>query len=184
MISNSWSNEYKNMPNSAKVNASAYVADSADDIPLQRFVTYRLNELSNRLNRQADRFFSENFDLPLTQWRILANLRIDNEISVRDLVILTQMDKGLISRAVAKLVKRGLVKSQPDPRDGRLLLLSRTEEGEQLANTIFPRSRFRQVNLRNCLTQEEFRAFDRALDKLVQFAREQEHEGYGFETPT
>jgi len=145
-------------------------SDSTDQIQLERFFTYRLNLLSNMLNRQAERFLNQKFGISLPDWRLIAILGRFQEMSVRDLSAFSQMDKALVSRTAARLVKRDLVSSQPHPTDRRLVLLSLTPAGQQMHQAIIPLARARQQKLHDCLPAEEWRVLDQALNKLIGFA--------------
>ena len=154
---------------------SAVAADSvADELRLEQFITYRLTALSNMLNRQMERFLNQRFDISLPDWRVLANLGHFQDMSVRDLAARSRMDKALVSRAVARLVKRGFVSSRPDTRDGRLVVLALTESGREMYEAIMPLARKRQRRLLECLNDKERTTFEQALDKLIAIANDNE----------
>lgn len=137
---------------------------------IDQFLTYRMNILSSLLNRQVERFLSQQFDMSLPDWRIVANLGATQDLSVRDLARQTQMDKALVSRATARLVKRGLVSTRPDQKDGRLVVLALTEAGKQLYQTIMPAAWQHQQQSFACLSEQEQQALNKALEKLTAVA--------------
>lgn len=67
-------------------------------------------------------------DTPET--RTLAQLHAcDRSTRLRDLAAAEGVDTSTLSRRIAALVERGLVRAVPDPQDGRARLLSLTPEG-------------------------------------------------------
>jgi DNA-binding MarR family transcriptional regulator len=71
-------------------------------------------------------------DLSLTQLRVLAILR-DRHCTMSELAIYLGLDKSTVSGLVDRAARRGLLKRTPNPRDGRGVDVSLTEEGVALA---------------------------------------------------
>jgi DNA-binding MarR family transcriptional regulator len=68
--------------------------------------------------------------LTTTQWAALSKLREIQPSSQNQLGRETAMDVATIKGVVDRLVARGLVRTEADPKDGRRLVLSLTEEGQ------------------------------------------------------
>jgi len=68
--------------------------------------------------------------LTTTQWAALSKLKDIQPTSQNQLGRETAMDVATIKGVVDRLVARDLVRTAPDPRDGRRLILSLTPEGE------------------------------------------------------
>ncbi|RYE50029.1 MAG: MarR family transcriptional regulator, partial [Rhizobiaceae bacterium] len=68
--------------------------------------------------------------LTTTQWAALSKLKEIQPTSQNQLGRETAMDVATIKGVVDRLVARDLVRTEPDPRDGRRLILSLTPEGE------------------------------------------------------
>ena len=151
----------------ADTNLTKPVSENTEGVHLEDFITFRLNVLSNMMNRQIGRMLNQQFDISLPDWRVLAILGRFRNMSVRDVASRSQMDKALVSRSVARLVKRGLAISQAEANDGRLVALSLTVAGKAMYEAIIPIALKRQQHFSDCLTQEEQLAFDRAIDKLM-----------------
>jgi len=71
--------------------------------------------------------------LTTTQWAALSKLREIQPSSQNQLGRETAMDVATIKGVVDRLVARGLIRTEADPKDGRRLVLSLTAEGQ---NTI------------------------------------------------
>ncbi len=96
---------------------------------------YRLRDQIGFLLRQATQRHIAIFGahmgdrLTTTQWSALVKLAELEPISQNQLGRETSMDVATIKGVVDRLVRRGLVRTAPDPRDGRRLVLGVTDEG-------------------------------------------------------
>jgi DNA-binding MarR family transcriptional regulator len=70
-------------------------------------------------------------DLSLVQVRLLGILR-DRRPAMRELADHLGLDKSSMTGLVARAEKRGLVRREPSPHDGRGVLVALTEEGRRL----------------------------------------------------
>lgn len=142
------------------------------DIPLGDFLTYRINVLSNLLNRQSERFLKQNHGIAIPDWRILFLLATGGPMSVRDLSGMARMDKALVSRVVSRLTEAGFVAREANHYDGRLVEVSITETGMSVYNAVLPHAATRQSVLLGTLDPDELDVLERALDKLTEFVEE------------
>lgn len=142
------------------------------DIPLDEFLTYRFNVLSNILNKQSERFLKKHHGIAIPDWRVLFLLVQGGPMSIRDLASLSKTDKALVSRVVSRLIERGLAARKTNSYDARLVQVSITDEGMKVFNTVLPHAATRQQVLLGILEPEELEVLDRALSKLTQFAEE------------
>lgn len=85
-----------------------------------------------------------------------------------DVTELTGIPKNSVSRAVARLLKQGLVKRAADASDGRRAVLSMTPRGRKLYESVLPRFQERQDRMVAVLTPAERQEFSRLLNKLVE----------------
>lgn len=141
-------------------------ASVAIDLPLRRFLTYRLNRLQARLNAQAARYLTAHGGITLSEWRAIALIGSLEETTLTELSREAQIDKGLLSRTLKTLVERGMVDGRQDDRDNRVQRLTLTASGTKLHERILPRMRARQRFLQAALTTSEFAALHSAIDKL------------------
>ena len=105
---------------------------------------YVLEDNVGFLLRQAGQrhlaIFAEHMpeQLTATQFAALAKIREIGPCSQNRLGRLTAMDAATIKGVVDRLALRGLTRADPDPEDGRMLVISLTEAGRALADRVVP----------------------------------------------
>ena len=134
---------------------------------IEAMLSYRVSSLYSLIQAGTARQLDGGFRLILREWRVLALLAKLEPVTASDLAARSPMDKASISRAVASLAKRDLIRSRPDDEDGRVQQLELTQEGRRLYARIAPVSQARNRDLLSALTASEQTAFFRSLDKLI-----------------
>lgn len=135
-------------------------------LPVDRFVTFKVNQLSMAFERQWTRFMRERAGVSLSEWRILAMLREGPSTFAR-LVDVTGMNKALMSRSVQALQEQRLVAVAETPGDARSLTLALTDKGQRLLAQVHPLALRRQQHLLAVLSANERRVLYGAVDKLA-----------------
>jgi len=79
------------------------------------------------------------------------------------------MDRGTVSRSVARLEKRGLVYRISDAKDGRVSIVNLTEPGTEIANQIASFMLERELAMIRGLTDEEWATWLAVTDKFHEF---------------
>ena len=91
-------------------------------------LTERLRDAITRLNRRL-RQERPVGDLTVTQLSALTSLRIGGALTPRELSEAERVQPPTMTKIVAKLEDRGLIRRTPHPTDGRQVLLSPSEAG-------------------------------------------------------
>ena len=91
--------------------------------------TYQTVALADKISRLSLVAARSEAGLNLSQWRVLAAIADQPKQTAADVVSVTPMDKGIVSRSVDALIKVGLVKKTPDNNDKRRATLSLTPSG-------------------------------------------------------
>lgn len=98
-------------------------------LELERTWLYKVTVLADLGARRVSEVVGRVCGLNLSQWRVLAAIADRPGRTSREVVDVTPMDKGLVSRAVGLLVERGLVERRTSPEDGRRAPLHLTPSG-------------------------------------------------------
>ncbi|WP_188189672.1 MarR family winged helix-turn-helix transcriptional regulator [Nonomuraea sp. SYSU D8015] len=106
-------------------------------------------------------------DLSWTAFVVLWVMWIWGESESRHVAEEAGISKGTLTGVVRTLESRGLVKRAEHPSDGRLLLLSLTDEGEQLMRRVFPAFNAEESFVTAGLDDEACRALANGLRQVV-----------------
>lgn len=134
-------------------------------LPVERFVTFQVNQLSTAFERQWTRVMRDRAGVSLSQWRILAMLEV-GPMTFSRMVDGIGIDKALMSRSSRGLQDMDLVRVEPTPDDARSLTLSLTPKGRRLLARMMPLATQRQRHLLSALTPDERRCFFVVVQKL------------------
>ncbi len=93
--------------------------------------------------------------LNLSQWRVIAAVADQPGCTATEVVAITPMDKGLVSRAVRTLVNQEIIARQSSEKDGRSVNLRLTKEGEKIYRDIVNELDKENANGRRILSNED-----------------------------
>ena len=105
---------------------------------LDDYLPYRLSLAAAEVSRLVARAYEDRFGVTIPQWRIIANLAEHGPTTPQRLGRLAAMDKVTVSRAGQGLLERGLARRIENGKDRRSHILTLTDEGVTLYNTIAP----------------------------------------------
>jgi DNA-binding MarR family transcriptional regulator len=108
------------------------------NLKLQEFLPYRLSVLSNRVSHAIANRYEEQFQISLSEWRVIAVLGESSEVSAGFVAQKTAMDKVAVSRAVNKLITSGLLIRKFANEDKRRSVLSLSKSGSEVYNKVAP----------------------------------------------
>jgi DNA-binding MarR family transcriptional regulator len=133
-------------------------------------LTVRLRDAITRLNRRL-RQERPVGDLTMTQLSALTSLRLGGALTPRELADLERVQPPTMTKIVAKLEERGLVRRSPHPTDGRQVLLAPTAQGVDML-TFYEKARDEWLAARlTDLTPDERETVARAASILEGLAR-------------
>ena len=96
------------------------------------YLTYRLTQISTIAIKAADPVYYQSVGLKVRELRVL---RLVHEMPHRtsgELLGMTELDKTLLSKNLAKLEQKGCIKRENDPADSRRQYIDLTEQGERI----------------------------------------------------
>ena len=135
-------------------------------LELERFLPYRLSVLSNRVSQAISAEYYRRFGLVMTEWRTMAVLGRFPGLSAGEVAERTAMDKVAVSRAVARLLERDLIRREIHSDDRRRSVLALSEVGYSVYDEIAPMALGCEQRLVATLDDEEKAMLDRLLRKL------------------
>ena len=135
-------------------------------LDLEHFLPYRLSVLSNRVSRAIARAYSEQFDLGVTEWRVLAVLARFPALSASEVAQRTAMDKVAVSRAVARLLESGRLHRDTHGDDRRRSVLQLSEDGHRIVDAVAPLALGFESKLLDGMDATERELRFRLLDRL------------------
>lgn len=155
------------------------VLDDAPSFALERFLPYRLSVLTNTISRAFGRLYGRRFGLSIPEWRVMAVLGRFAPLSANEVAERTAMDKVRVSRAVARLLKSGLLDRATDAADRRRSVLRLSKSGRKVHDGIIPMAKALEADLLTGMTPSERAAIDRILTTLMERARQLNSGGDG-----
>ncbi|TCZ63267.1 MarR family winged helix-turn-helix transcriptional regulator [Roseicella aquatilis] len=149
-------------------------AGPSEDCPaleLGRFLPYRLHVTAGQVSRLFSQTYERRFGIGIPEWRVLAQLGENPAMPTQAVIERTGMDPVKVSRAVTRLVDKGLAERRPHPSDQRSQLLGLSRAGRAMYREIVPRALALEAELTAALTPAEQAALDGILTKLRDRAR-------------
>ena len=144
---------------------------AAERLRLERFLPYRLSVLANTVSRALADSYEQRFGLSIPQWRVIAVLGPESELSASEIAERSVMDKVSVSRAVARLVADGRLLRTTDPDDRRRCVLRLSRRGRAIYQRIVPHACAYERELLRALDPDDRADLDRLLTRLTQRAR-------------
>jgi DNA-binding MarR family transcriptional regulator len=134
---------------------------------LDAFLPYRLSVASNLVSRLFARRYAAEFGLTIAEWRVMAVVGADGSASASDVRARTGMDKAKVSRAVAALLARRLLKRVAHAGDRRVEPLALSAAGRAMFEAIVPRARALEAELAADLPPAQAAALQAALRHIA-----------------
>lgn len=145
----------------------------SNTLSLADFLPYRLSVLSNRISRSIADGYEERFQLTLPEWRVMAILGEDTDLSAGQVAERTAMDKVAVSRAVNRLLKAGRIERHFANEDKRRSVLALSKEGESIYREITPIALNYEAHLLEQFSPEETDVLNTLLEKLINSQKNQ-----------
>lgn len=106
--------------------------------PLDDLLLYRLSRLLAVAGSMVIKLCEGRFGITRREWRLLATLASQGELSSSQLAEHAQLDRARTSKAIGSMVAKGLVSREHPAGDRRQVLLRITARGHALYDELFP----------------------------------------------
>ncbi|MGB1299399.1 MAG: MarR family winged helix-turn-helix transcriptional regulator [Psychrobium sp.] len=137
-------------------------------LDLENFFPYQFSILAQQMSEYIAQIYRQQYGLSRFEWRALAAIAQQSDITAKDIMQITRLDKMQVSRAIAKLSDSGYVTQIASQTDRRSSTLSLSKEGQALYEEIVPQVLTREQELLSHLTQQERNAYTSITHKLSQ----------------
>lgn len=141
-------------------------------LDLEHFLPYRLSVVSNRISQRIADTYMTRFGIGITEWRVIAVLGREPGLSANAVAERTAMDKVAVSRALARLLERGLVQRDTHGEDRRRSVLELSETGYGIYDEVVPLALAREQALLAHFAEGEKALLETLLEKLARGLRE------------
>ncbi len=136
------------------------------DETIKDLLSYRMNTVTNLMQKSAQLRYKNEFGLSIGQWRAIALLAIDSPLTLNELARNAGLDRGQMSRIIKGLTESGLVLREKSPKGGKQIDLSLTHAGERIYNRVIAAAIERDEAFLACLSESELETFNAALKRL------------------
>lgn len=140
-------------------------------LELEHFLPYRLSVVSNHISQTIADAYAERFGISITEWRVLAVLGRYPELSANGVAERTAMDKVAVSRAVARLLKTGMIERETHDSDRRRSVLRLSAAGYRIYDQVAPMALEYERRLLAGFSEAERATLARLLDRLDQASK-------------
>jgi DNA-binding MarR family transcriptional regulator len=90
--------------------APGHRAASGETFHLESFLPYSITVLAGQMSEQFAAQYQKQFSVTVAEWRVLAHVAHDDQLSVREISAAVVLDKAKTSRAIARLEAAGYVR--------------------------------------------------------------------------
>jgi DNA-binding MarR family transcriptional regulator len=133
---------------------------------LNAFVPFRLGRLADAVSEHLAAIYRGRFALEIPEWRVMATVGQARGCTAQFIAVSTRMHKTRVSRAIAQLLRRGLIERDASQHDRRELPLRLSAAGRRMYAQLVPLALARETQLLECLSAPERRAFLASLQRL------------------
>lgn len=136
-------------------------------LQLEKFLPYRLSVLTNTVSSAIAGAYAQRFALSIPEWRVIAVLAGEPNLSAAEVAQRTAMDKVAVSRAVSSLLRAKRIERRVAAADRRRSVLRLSPEGERVYADVVPFALAYERELLRPLRSRERAVLERALRVLL-----------------
>lgn len=142
-------------------------APKSPALDIDIFLPYLINVLASRMSKELAAIYEARFNITIAEWRVIAHLAQNKNVSVREVHERVDMDKSKVSRAAATLESAGLIEKRIAGADKRLVELQLTRKGRKVFSEIEPLALAYEKDLLAELSGKEQAALRSIVNKLL-----------------
>lgn len=150
--------------------SSNTVTEQSNVLRLSDFFPYRLAMLNASVSEVIAQLYSGRFNLTPQEWRVVAALGENSQMSAKEIAQFTSMEKMQVSRAISSLKKAALLTQNVSMEDRRFSSVCLSEQGKQTYQQIVPLVTAREGYLLSALSTDEQQLLSQFVDRIAQQA--------------
>lgn len=139
-----------------------------ETLNLANFFPYQFSILAQQMSEYIAQIYRQQYGLTRFEWRVLATVAQHANISAKEIMQFTRLDKMQVSRAISKLKDAQLLNQQTDKQDRRANEVTLTARGQALYQEIVPLVQQQEQQLLSGLSEQEQQQFKSLTTKLSQ----------------
>ncbi|MBT7950737.1 MAG: winged helix-turn-helix transcriptional regulator [Gammaproteobacteria bacterium] len=139
-------------------------------LDLKKFLPYRLSIVTNKVSYNLGCMYADKFGMSTAEWRVMAVLGQEKDLSAEEVCTKTEMDKVTVSRAVTRMIEKKHIIRKFSEQDRRRSILRLSKSGYSIYTQIVPMARSYEAKLLEGFSKKEQQQLDQLLDKLNQQA--------------
>jgi len=138
----------------------------------QRLASFRLQRLASVSDRFTEMRYRRKFNLRMAEVGIMAVVGASSPLSFKTTCVETDLEKSKVSRVVAQLLNKGLLKKRESPTDQRSFYLALTDAGKKLYWAMYADAVARNEQWIAVLSKRHRAQFLASLERLMQHSQE------------
>lgn len=141
-------------------------------IDLNAFLPYQFSQLADVVSLSVATVYESRLGISRDDWRVLVAVNQARHMRATDIAQHTTLDKMQVSRAIARLEKKGFLSRTADTDDKRQQILVVTPAGQAAYREVSPLMMARNDYLLQDLTPSEREVLQRYLDQVLNRAQQ------------
>ena len=141
--------------------------DDVTILDINRYLPFLLNAVSSAWQRKTSAIYRKEFGLGIVEWRVIAMLNIEPEITANRICEVVRLDKGATSRSLKQLESLGYAASEASSSDPRKRRWRLTDKGLKAHDDIMAIALSCEAEMVEGLGDDELTMLVAGLKKLL-----------------
>lgn len=141
--------------------------DGTEILDISNYAPFLLNAVSNAWGRKTSTIYRRDFGLGLVEWRVIAMLNIEPEITASRICDVIRLDKAAVSRSLKVLLQKGLLQYEQVSNDPRKRLWRLSEEGLKTHEALLAVALSCESELVSDIPQDELNVFLQVMRQML-----------------
>lgn len=154
-------------PDTSRKQTPVTQRDDVTILDIDRYLPFLLNAVSSAWQRKTSAIYRKEFGLGIVEWRVIAMLNIEPEITANRICEVVRLDKGATSRSLKQLESLGYAASEATTSDPRKRRWRLTAKGLKAHDDIMAIALGCEADMVEGLAEDEIDHLARSLKKLL-----------------